>query len=158
MPWAGLRTPENIGSGRFRMAWRPSRVLIVLLPVLLCLSPGRPAAAGSIDISVMTQNLYTGADTAPIIMADSIPALQNTIAVATQSVIANNFPARATAIAAEAAKSRWSAADRIAGGGDCQSGRRVAQLCRYSYRCIKSTGAHLHLYDPWSRGHGPYWN
>src|SRR5215472_11504282 len=104
MPWAGLRTPENIGSGRFRMAWRPSRVLIVLLPVLLCLSLGRPAAAGSIDISVMTQNLYTGADTDPIIMANSIPALQNAIAVAAQSVIANNFPARAAAIAAEAAK------------------------------------------------------
>jgi endonuclease/exonuclease/phosphatase family metal-dependent hydrolase len=86
------------------MAWRPSRVLIVLLPVLLCVSLGRPAAAGSIDISVMTQNLYTGADTDPIIMADSIPALQNAIAVATRSVIANNFPARAAAIAAEAAK------------------------------------------------------
>ena len=81
-----------------------SRVLIVLLPALLCLSLGRPAAAGSIDISVMTQNLYTGADTDPIIMANSIPALQNAIAVATQSVIANNFPARAAAIAAEAAK------------------------------------------------------
>ena len=53
------------------MAWSPWRVLIVLLPVLLCLSPGRPAAAGSIDISVMTQNLYTGADTDPITMADS---------------------------------------------------------------------------------------
>jgi endonuclease/exonuclease/phosphatase family metal-dependent hydrolase len=86
------------------MAWRPSRVLIVVLSALLCLSLGRPAAAGSIDISVMTQNLYTGADTDPIIMADSIPALQNAIAVATQSVIANNFPARAAAIAAEAAK------------------------------------------------------
>ena len=86
------------------MAWRPSRVLIVLLPAFLCLSLGRPASAGSIDISVMTQNLYTGADTDPIIMADSIPALQNAIAVATQSVIANNFPARAAAIAAEAAK------------------------------------------------------
>ena len=86
------------------MARSAGRVLAVFLSVLLCLSPGRPAAAGSIDISVMTQNLYTGADTDPIIMADSIPALQNAIAVATQSVIANNFPARAAAIAAEATK------------------------------------------------------
>ncbi len=84
-----------------RSAWR---VLTVFLPVFLYLSPGRPAAAGAIDITVMTQNLYTGADTNPILMAATIPELQNAIKAAAQSVIDNNFPLRAAAIAAEAAK------------------------------------------------------
>jgi hypothetical protein len=52
----------------------------------------------------MTQNLYTDADTNPILMAATIPDLQNTVKAAAQSVIDNNFPARAAAIAAEAAK------------------------------------------------------
>jgi hypothetical protein len=52
----------------------------------------------------MTQNLYTGADTNPILMAATIPDLQNAIIAAAESVLANNFPARAAAIAAEAAK------------------------------------------------------
>jgi hypothetical protein len=101
---AGLELRETSAEGGFCMARSAWRVLTVFLPVLLYLSPGRPAAAGAIEITVITQNLYTGADTDPIIMAASIPALQNAIKVATQSVIANNFPARAAAIAAEAAK------------------------------------------------------
>jgi endonuclease/exonuclease/phosphatase family metal-dependent hydrolase len=84
-----------------RSAWR---VLSVLLLVLLCLSPGPQASAGPTQITVMTQNLYTGADTNPILMAATIPDLQNAIKVATQSVIDNNFPLRAAAIAAEAAR------------------------------------------------------
>jgi endonuclease/exonuclease/phosphatase family metal-dependent hydrolase len=86
------------------MAWSPWRVLTVLLPVLLCLSPARQAGAGPTQITVMTQNLYTGADTNPILMAATLPELQNAIKAAAQSVIDNNFPLRAAAIAAEAAK------------------------------------------------------
>jgi endonuclease/exonuclease/phosphatase family metal-dependent hydrolase len=86
------------------MAWSPWRVLTVLLPVLLCLSPERQAGAGPTQITVMTQNLYTGADTNPILMAATLPELQNAIKAAAQSVIDNNFPLRAAAIAAEAAK------------------------------------------------------
>jgi endonuclease/exonuclease/phosphatase family metal-dependent hydrolase len=84
-----------------RSAWR---VLSVLLLVLLCLSPGPQASAGPTQITVMTQNLYTGADTNPILMAATIPDLQNAVKAAAQSVIDNNFPARAAAIAAEAAR------------------------------------------------------
>jgi hypothetical protein len=86
------------------MAWRPWRVLILFLPVLLCLSPGRPAAAGSIDISVMTQNLYLGANTDPLFAAKTLPELQTAIINAANSVQASKFPLRAAAIAAEATK------------------------------------------------------
>jgi hypothetical protein len=84
-----------------RSAWR---VLTALLLVFLYLSPGRQAAAGAIGITVMTQNLYTGANTTPIITAPTQKALQDAITAAKQMVIANNFPARAAAIAAEVVK------------------------------------------------------
>ena len=45
----------------------------------------------------MTQNLYIGADTLPLLQSPDPAALQTV----TQSIIANNFPARATAIANE---------------------------------------------------------
>ena len=73
-------------------------VLSALLPLLLCLCAGK-AGAGPIDVPVMTQNLYVGADATPV-LSNPTPA---TIAAAFQSVIANNFPARAGAIANEAA-------------------------------------------------------
>ncbi len=85
------------------MARRTWQVLIVLLPVFLCLLPGLEAGAGPIDITVMTQNLYVGADTDPILAATTPAALQAAITAAAQSVVANNFPARAAAIASEAA-------------------------------------------------------
>jgi endonuclease/exonuclease/phosphatase family metal-dependent hydrolase len=87
------------------MAWGPWRVVTFLLPVLLCLSPGRQAAAGAIDISVMTQNLYLGANTDPLFAAKTLPELQAAIINAANSVQASNFQfLRAPAIAAEAAK------------------------------------------------------
>ena len=86
------------------MAGSAPRVLIVVLLGLLCLSPGRQAAAGAIDIIVMTQNLYLGANTDPLFAAKTLPELQTAIVNAANSVKATNFPLRATAIAAEAAK------------------------------------------------------
>jgi hypothetical protein len=85
------------------MARIAGRVLTVFLPVLLCLSPGRQAAAGSINIPVMTQNLYLGANTDPLFAAKTLPELQTAIVNAANSVNASNFPLRSTAIAAEAA-------------------------------------------------------
>src|SRR5215813_462903 len=79
-----------------RVAWR---VLAVLAISLLCLSPGPTAVAAPVDLTVMTQNLYVGADAGPVLSNPS-PA---TIAAAFQSVIANNFPVRAAAIASEVA-------------------------------------------------------
>jgi endonuclease/exonuclease/phosphatase family metal-dependent hydrolase len=78
---------------------RPSgAALSTFLPLLCCLCAGE-AGAGPIDIPVMSQNLYVGADATPL-LANPSPA---NVAAAFQSVIANNFPARAAAIAAEAA-------------------------------------------------------
>jgi endonuclease/exonuclease/phosphatase family metal-dependent hydrolase len=82
-----------------RMSKVTRRVLAVLMPALLCLSPGREPGAAPIDLTVMTQNLYVGANAGPVLSNPS----PDTIAAAFQSVVANNFPARAGAIAREAA-------------------------------------------------------
>jgi endonuclease/exonuclease/phosphatase family metal-dependent hydrolase len=75
------------------------RRLVGGLSILLCFWVGNQASAAPIDIEVMTQNLYLGADATPVLQNPS-PA---TITAAFNSVIANNFPARAAAIASEAA-------------------------------------------------------
>jgi endonuclease/exonuclease/phosphatase family metal-dependent hydrolase len=74
-------------------------ILTVLLPVLLSLAPETEADATPADITVITQNLYIGADTTPVLMSPD-PA---TIGAAFNSVLANDFRARADAIAGEAA-------------------------------------------------------
>lgn len=147
------KTSAEGGTWMARSAWR---VLTVFLPVFLYLSPGRPAAAGAIDITVMTQNLYTGADTNPILMAATIPELQNAIKAAAQSVIDNNFPLRAAAIAAEAAKA----------GGPLLIGLQEAEIVGQAgvslnyadtlIAALKTQGVQLHVYDPRSGGRGPH--
>jgi hypothetical protein len=77
-----------------RMIKLTRRVLAVFMPVLLCLSAGRAADAAPVDLTVMTQNLYVGAD-ADVVLSNPTP---DTIAAAFQSVVANNFPARAAAL------------------------------------------------------------
>jgi len=56
------------------------------------------AVATPLDITVMTQNLYIGADTLPLLQSPDPVTLQTVI----QSIVANDFPARAGAIANEA--------------------------------------------------------
>lgn len=51
------------------------------------------------DIVVMTQNQYFGADFSPIVEADSPQAYNAAVLAALQSVIGNNLPERATALA-----------------------------------------------------------
>src|ERR1700746_2528622 len=70
---------------------------------LLFIRPAVASMAQLIDITVMTQNLYLGADTNPILMASTISDLQAAIVNARDSVVANNFPLRAEAIAREIA-------------------------------------------------------
>jgi endonuclease/exonuclease/phosphatase family metal-dependent hydrolase len=70
-----------------------------ILSFLLCLSVGPPAGAMPVDLTVMTQNLYIGANTDPV-LASPNPV---TLAAALDSIVKNNFPARAGAIATEAA-------------------------------------------------------
>lgn len=55
------------------------------------------AVATPLDVTVMTQNLYIGADTLPLLQSPDPATLQAVF----QTVIANNFPARAGAIANE---------------------------------------------------------
>jgi len=59
--------------------------------------------AQPIDVAVMTQNLYVGADTTPILAATTLADLQKAILDAADSVVANKFPLRAEAIASEVA-------------------------------------------------------
>jgi endonuclease/exonuclease/phosphatase family metal-dependent hydrolase len=70
-----------------------------ILSFLLYLSSGPPAGAMPVDLRVMTQNLYIGADTAPVLASPD----PTTLAAALDSIVKNNFPARAGAIATEAA-------------------------------------------------------
>ena len=75
------------------------RAIPAILLVFLWFSPGFEAGATPIGLNVMTQNLYVGADADAVFMNPT----PEVIAAAFQSVVANNFPARAAAIAAEAA-------------------------------------------------------
>jgi endonuclease/exonuclease/phosphatase family metal-dependent hydrolase len=77
-----------------------SRALLIVFS-LLFLCPWGKAGAAPIEIPVMTQNLYVGADATPVLQNPSLA----TITAAYNSVVANNFAARAAAIAAEAANS-----------------------------------------------------
>jgi endonuclease/exonuclease/phosphatase family metal-dependent hydrolase len=58
-----------------------------------------PAGAVPVDLTVMTQNLYIGTNT-DAVLASPDPT---TLTAALNSIVANNFPARAGAIATEAA-------------------------------------------------------
>jgi endonuclease/exonuclease/phosphatase family metal-dependent hydrolase len=73
--------------------------LTAFLPFSIYLASGTPAGATPVDLTVMTQNLYIGADTAPVLASPS----PETVAAALASIVANNFQARAGQIATEAA-------------------------------------------------------
>jgi endonuclease/exonuclease/phosphatase family metal-dependent hydrolase len=70
---------------------------------VLFILPSIMSMAQSIDVAVMTQNLYLGADATPILTATTLPDLHTAILNAADSVVANNFPLRAEAIASEVA-------------------------------------------------------
>jgi hypothetical protein len=61
------------------------RVFAVFTPVLLCLSADPGADAARVDLTLMMQNLYVGAD-ADVVLSNSTP---DTVAAAFQSVVAN---------------------------------------------------------------------
>ena len=70
---------------------------------VLFILPAVASVAQLIDITVMTQNLYLGADASPILKATNLDDLQAAIVGARDSVVANDFPLRAEAIASEVA-------------------------------------------------------
>jgi hypothetical protein len=62
--------------------------------------------AGDRQVTVMTRNLYLGTDLNPILTAPSLPALLVAVGAGWAQVQANDFPARARALADEIADSR----------------------------------------------------
>src|SRR5206468_6733195 len=63
------------------------RVLTAFLPIFLCLPPGSKAGAAPVDLTVMTQNHYVGAD-ADDVLGNPTP---DTNASAFRSIVANNL-------------------------------------------------------------------
>jgi endonuclease/exonuclease/phosphatase family metal-dependent hydrolase len=78
--------------------------LVVAACVALPYSGG--AARAPVTLTVMTRNLYLGANLDPIVKATSIPDALRAVAADWALVQANDFPARARAIAGEIAATR----------------------------------------------------
>ena len=89
----------STGSGYFSgMKLKPiARRISFCFSLALSVGCSGAAVATPLDISVMTQNLYIGADTLSLLQSPDPATLQTVI----QSVTANDFPARAGAIANE---------------------------------------------------------
>src|SRR5689334_22307492 len=81
------------------MARLNHRPFFTVLLAAVCFWPGITASAAPVEIPVMTQNLYLGVNPDPVIANPTL----GTIQAAFNSILANNFPARAAAIASEAA-------------------------------------------------------
>ena len=128
---------------------------LLFAALLLHLSLGPGARAAPLELTVMTQNLYLGADTKPILQATTPAALQTAIQAAAQSVVLNNFPLRATAIAGEAASARGplliglQEAEIVSGAGatlnyaDALIAALKARGLNYTYN-IQGVGAAVH--------------
>jgi endonuclease/exonuclease/phosphatase family metal-dependent hydrolase len=87
------------------------KVLLALAAAALLAVPAARAEqphpfAGDRQVTVMTQNLYLGTDLTPIFGATSLEALYAAVGVGWAQVQANDFPARAQAIAAEIAAAK----------------------------------------------------
>lgn len=93
---------EGVEMPTFRRVMRAR--LAVMVALLLILAVGLPAGAHGRHrdgLTVMTQNLYTGADFTPMLNAPTPLDFLIAGAAAYQTVINSNFPARAAAIARE---------------------------------------------------------
>lgn len=89
-----------------RQRSRPLTVLLVVVTAWLLAVPATAAPGGvpRAPITVMTRNLYLGADLMPVLTAASGTELVTAAAAVYQQVGANDFPERAQAIAAEIAE------------------------------------------------------
>ncbi len=77
------------------------RLWYMLCLVVVLLMPLSAPAATSQEITVMTRNLYLGADLAPVIAAKTQEEFFAAAQAALAQIAANNFPERAQALAAE---------------------------------------------------------
>ncbi len=90
------------------MSQSTSRRAAALVLTALCAAAALPAAASAKaqDLKVMTRNVYLGADLIPLAAAPNQPAFEQAAAQRFQTVVANDFPARAKALAAEIRKAK----------------------------------------------------
>jgi endonuclease/exonuclease/phosphatase family metal-dependent hydrolase len=87
---------------------RPRRgyvVVLVALGAVAAASAGH-ARRAPLTLTVMTRNLYLGANLDPIVKAKSLPAALTAVAAGWAEVQANDFPTRARAIAREIASAK----------------------------------------------------
>ncbi len=90
------------------MSQSNSRRATALLLTALCACAALPAAASAKaqDLKVMTRNVYLGADLIPLAAAPDQATFEQAAAMRFQTVLANDFPTRAKALAAEIRKAK----------------------------------------------------
>jgi endonuclease/exonuclease/phosphatase family metal-dependent hydrolase len=80
--------------------------LLAMVAVAMLAAPARSQAAGSSKVSVMTRNLYLGADLSPGIAAQNFNELKDAAGTILNQVDQNNFPTRAKGLAKEILQKR----------------------------------------------------
>ena len=83
---------------------RSTRIVALSTAVALSLvatSPAQPGAQGHKGVTVMTRNLYLGADLAPVMFAQSFPEVVGAVTQVWFDVQATDFEKRAVALADE---------------------------------------------------------
>lgn len=73
---------------------------------ILLAVPAAQAATTDRDVKIMTRNLYLGADLIPLVVQPDLPSFEQAAAARFQTVLKNDFPTRAKAIAGEIAKEK----------------------------------------------------
>jgi endonuclease/exonuclease/phosphatase family metal-dependent hydrolase len=73
---------------------------------LLAAVPAPAATSHARDLTVMTRNLYLGADLIPLAVQPDLATFESAAAARFQTVLGNDFPTRAQAIATEIAKTK----------------------------------------------------
>ena len=80
--------------------------LLAMVAVAMLAAPARSQAAGNSKVSVMTRNLYLGADLSPGIAAQNFSELKDAAGTILNQVDQNNYPTRAKGLAKEILQKR----------------------------------------------------
>ena len=80
--------------------------LLAMVAVAMLAAPARSQAAGNSKVSVMTRNVYLGADPSPGIAAQNFNELKDAAGTILNQVDQNNFPVRAKGLAKEILQKR----------------------------------------------------
>ncbi|HYQ13168.1 MAG TPA: hypothetical protein VEP94_06965, partial [Solirubrobacterales bacterium] len=80
--------------------------LLAMVAVAMLAAPARSQAAGNSKVSVMTRNVYLGADLSPGIAAQNFNELKDAAGTILNQVDQNNFPVRAKGLAKEILQKR----------------------------------------------------